>query len=117
MIEIVVMNHAVSFAGLAPERARPNVSDGIFLAGLRRQSAQRSQCFFIGTNYQTCRYKCRLEQMAAFLSIFGKDWRAPSATHAEANRALGVAANDAYSIDSDLATKASGRYEFLLCGA
>jgi hypothetical protein len=33
VIEIMVMNHAVSFADLAPESARPNVSDQILLAG------------------------------------------------------------------------------------
>ena len=33
VIEIVVVNHAISFAGIAPERARPNVGDSFFCGG------------------------------------------------------------------------------------
>lgn len=36
------------------------------------------------------------------------------ATHTESDRTLSIAASDAYSVDSDLAAKASGRYEFFL---
>jgi hypothetical protein len=63
MIEIVVMNHAISSADLAPGSARPNVNGTkLFWRSYGVSALKRSRYYVIEANYQTYEYKYSLEQ-------------------------------------------------------